>query len=488
MDIYFSDYFGVAEDQLEAYGAFNISLITDLPLFIDPFLLFNNEKSEYQTLHDEIIRYLRFLRAKSEVGGISKGLIKAWYCFSEVKQNWLGFCEDGNTGRGLGKGFANALDLNLVHVFQNFGNEQITIGSHLEKLCLIRAGVGRDMISDFTTNLIKDFLLTYTSNFATEYIGLNLLKTVSVERSYFSYQFERWVNKKYILPFYNDDFVILTPKDILTKDDTWISHSDMMDRFHDIPNAVENDQLRAEINNYFYARVPSDKEPTKDEWAHAMTSTLSRYPELIDYYIKMKEENGDEAIATSSSKVSESDLLYIKQFGGLADLLQQQTGFYQIPGQTKDETLEKIIFFKDVIENKGGHKIFYGSDGKPIRRERDVHILFRLVWHGTSSDVSREVDDGRGPADFKVSRGASDKTLVEFKLASNTQLKRNLQKQVDIYKKASDAETGYKVIIFFNDQEYSKVHGILKELGMNDDPNIVLIDADSSNKPSASKA
>jgi hypothetical protein len=488
MDIYFSDYFGVTEEQLEAYGAFNISLITDLPLFIDPFLLFNSEKPEYQGLHDEIIRYLQFLRAKSEKGGISKGLIKAWYCFSEVKQNWLGFCEDGNTGRGLGKGFANALDLNLVHVFQNFGNEQITIGSHLEKLCLIRAGVGRDMISDFTTNLIKDFLLTYTSNFATEHIRAELLKSVSVERSYFSYQYERWMNKKYTLPFYNGDFVILTPKDILTKDDTWISHSDMIDRFHDIPNAVENEQLRAEINNYFYSRVPVDKEPTKEDWGYAITSTLSKYPELIDYYIRMKEDNGDEAISSSSTKVSESDLLYIKQFGGLADLLQQQTGFYQVTGRTKNETLEKINFFKDVIENKGGHKIFYGSDGKPIRRERDVHILFRLVWHGTPSDVSREVDDGRGPADFKVSRGANDKTLVEFKLASNTQLKRNLLKQIDIYKKASDAETGYKVIICFNEQEFIKVHGILKELGMEADPHIILIDADSSNKPSASKA
>ncbi len=132
MKSYFSDYFGIPEEYLEEYGAFNISLITDLPLFIDPFLLFNAEKPEYQALHDDIIRYLRFLRAKSERGGISKGHIKAWYNFSEVKQNWLGFCETGNSGRGLGQGFANALNSNLVHIFQNFGNERITNGSHLE--------------------------------------------------------------------------------------------------------------------------------------------------------------------------------------------------------------------------------------------------------------------------------------------------------------------------------------------------------------------
>lgn len=142
MHIYFSDFFNVSEDVLEEYGAFNISLVTDLPLFIDPFLLFNSEKHEYQNLHDDIIRYLRFLRTKSEQGSISPALIRAWYCFSEVKQNWLGFCETQNSGRGLGNGFARALDANLVHVFQNFGNEKITKGSHLEKLCLIRSGVG----------------------------------------------------------------------------------------------------------------------------------------------------------------------------------------------------------------------------------------------------------------------------------------------------------------------------------------------------------
>jgi hypothetical protein len=102
--------------------------------------------------------------------------------------------------------------------------------------------------------------------------------------------------------------------------------------------------------------------------------------------------------------------------------------------------------------------------------------------------VSREVNDGRGPADFKVSRGAADKTLVEFKLASNTQLKRNLQKQVAIYQNASDAETGYKVIIYFTEDELVKTKRILRELELDQDPNIYLVDARNDNKPSGSKA
>ncbi|EKD26178.1 MAG: hypothetical protein ACD_79C01321G0001, partial [uncultured bacterium] len=439
-------------------------------------------------LKDAVNLTLTFLRAKSEQGGISYGLIRAWYCFGEVKQNWFGFCEGYNKGKGLGKDFARALDKNLVHVFRTFGDEKITKSNHLEKLCLIRSGVGRDMISDFTTNLIKDFLLTYTANFAEKFISSELLRCISVSRAIFDYKIERWMPKTYKLPFYLNDYVILTPKDILTKDDTWISHNDMFQKFQDIPDAVSNEQLRAEINRYFYNMIPKDKTPTKEERERAISSTFEKYPQLIDYYIKMKEDTGIEAFERSSSKVLKSNTLYIKQFGKLAQLLEENTSFYKIPDNTKNETKEKIVFFKDVIENKGGHKIFYDSDGLPIKREKDVHILFRLVWHGSPSVVSTEVNDGRGPVDFKISRKSNDITLVEFKLASNSQLKRNLEKQLEIYKTSSDANWGFKVIIYFSEDELIKTKKILKELEMDSDLYIFLVDARSDNKPSGSKA
>ena len=50
---------------MDQYGALDISLINDLPVFVDPFLLFNSKKPEYQNLHNDIIKYLRFLRDKS---------------------------------------------------------------------------------------------------------------------------------------------------------------------------------------------------------------------------------------------------------------------------------------------------------------------------------------------------------------------------------------------------------------------------------------
>jgi hypothetical protein len=65
MSTYFSDRFGVDPTALKNYGAFNVSIVTDLPLFIDPFLLFNSKKAKYKELHESIVEYLIFLRDKA---------------------------------------------------------------------------------------------------------------------------------------------------------------------------------------------------------------------------------------------------------------------------------------------------------------------------------------------------------------------------------------------------------------------------------------
>ena len=44
------------------------------------------------------------------------------------------------------------------------------------------------------------------------------------------------------------------------------------------------------------------------------------------------------------------------------------------------------------------------------------------MWYNTAFDVNREVENGRGIVDYTISKGAMDKTLIEFKLASNSKL------------------------------------------------------------------
>jgi hypothetical protein len=485
MNVSFSDFFRVPAKTVEQYGAFDVSLLADLPLFVDPFLLFNSRKPAYQKLHDGIIDYLKFLREKSSDQGLDPHLLQAWYRFPEIHQNWLGFSRSGNRGRGLGLMFATALHGNLGALFRNFGQEKITKGSHLEKLCLIRDGVGRDNISDFTNNLIHGFLLEYTQAFAVKHIHPGMLKTFSVAKVRFNYDTETWEHGSFTLPAFEGDYVLLTPRDILTRDETWINKPDLIHDFQNIPEAIPNEQLRAQVNNYFRKMLP--KKPDKDDERRAATRTLLQFPELIDYFIKYKEDHGSDAESISSQKVKFSQQLYMEQFKRLVELLGSETDFYKSPGITYNEAMQRVVFFKDVIENKGGHKIFY-INGQPVEREEDLHILYRMTWYASVSDPTREANDGRGPVDFKISHGSKDKTLVEFKLAKNSHLERNLEKQAEIYEKASDANTSIKVIVYFSAAEKSRVDSILKKLKMSGHPNIVLVDARRDNKPSGSKA
>ena len=75
-----------------------------------------------------------------------------------------------------------------------------------------------------------------------------------------------------------------------------------------------------------------------------------------------------------------------------------------------------------------------------------------------------------------------------MKLASNTKLEANLAKQLEIYQLSADAEKGIKAILYFDYSQLRRVQKILKKLGLTGNKDIVLIDACSDNKPSASKA
>ena len=471
--IYFTDFFEVSADVLDNYGAFNVSLVNDLPLFVDPFLLFDSEKHEYKALHFEIIRYVKFLRDVAIDDSINKGLLESWFRFPEVSQNWLGFSKTGNKGSGLGRDFAQKLHRNLHNVFKDFGCESISRGSHLEKLCLMADGVGRDHLSDFSTNLIKGYLLDYTQTFARQHISPTRRREFAIEKVHFDYVARRWKGGRYELPVLGGDFVLLTPKDILTKDEAWINRPDLLDNFQKVYQAMPNEQLRAQVNEYFLRSLSEDA--GTEEIRKAAANAIEKFPEVLDQYVRLKEDTGADAHMVSDLKVRETQEQFVDQIRALVDGTLAGTEFYEL-GDSFDESLRRLNFLKGVIESGDGYRIFY-HNGKPIQREADLQIMYRLTWYATTYDVNREVNNGRGPVDFKISKGHGDKTLIEFKLASNSKLKQNLKHQVGAYEAANNTSKSIKAILYFSETEYLRVQKVLTELGLTGRKDVVLIDA-----------
>jgi hypothetical protein len=480
----FSDYFGISKSALDEYGALNICLEADLPLFIDPFLLFASEKEEYQTLHNIIVAHLISLKQLAASGNTSDLHL---FQFPEVPQNWLGVSRWGNKGRGLGPQFASNLIAAFNGFYSNFGEESITDSAHIEKLTLVGKGIGKDFISDFTTNLIQEFLLEYTQTFARIYLQPHQRKEFSVRCS-FSETLQVWLPKTFELPFFfqddrEDDYVILTPVDILTKDDAFICHSDFTSSFRRITSALENSSLREAINAYFTRHLPTN--PKKADYENAINTTVLRFPELLDYYIRSKEDKRDQASPISLDRVEKLKRELLDTLQLLSEALSHNGDFYQIIPNSYDEALKRAHFLKETIENNDIYRIFY-KDGKPIASEETIQRIFRLTWFGSPFDVNSEVNNGRGPADYKVSYGQRNSTIVEFKLGNSTSLKANLLNQTQIYKKASRSIRDIKVILCYTQSEIRSVNRILASINQENAENIVVIDA--TPKISASKA
>lgn len=480
--IYFSDFFEVTPETVSEYGAFNISLINDLPLFIDPFLLFNSDNVKYQELHAEMIGYVQFLKSHSE-HELPLGTVKDWFFFPEIKENWLGYSKNGNSGRGLGLQFANSLKRNLTTIFKDFGDEAST-GTHLEKLTLVKNGVGKDQISDFTCNLICGYLAEYTENFSKLYIPKHKLDKFTVKKYRFNRDTETWVSKQFLLPRYGKQFVLLTPIDILTKDEGWINHRGLVEDYAQIIASVDNDQLRAQMNRYLLKVVPFDA--SRDERNKGIEKLIEKYPALLDHYIKLKEKDGRGAREFSAEKIQQANAMFLTQLQKLVERL-DSTKFYDTDPDSFVAGLARINFLKQVIENEDGYRLFMVG-GKPIKREADLQIMFKLTWFASAFDSNAETNNGRGPADFVISYGSEDKTVIELKLAGNKKLEDNLLKQAEIYSDASRAtHPPIKAILYFSEAERSKVNRLLIKHGLSGKKEIVLINA-TPDKPSASKA
>lgn len=484
LKILFSDYFNVPSSTLEAYGALDISLSSDLPLFIDPFLLFASEKSEYQELHDKIIQHLIKLKHIALDKTIRTDL--KLFQFPEIKQNWLGLSKYGNEGKGLGPKFASNIIDAFSGFYSNFGDETISSTSHIEKLTLVGKGIGKDFISDFTTNLIYEYLLEYTQVFALKHLQPSQTKTFSV-RCRFDERFNAWMPRDFTLPYFyleDGDFLLLTPTDILTKDEAFICNKDLHSSFRQIANSMENSALRDAINNYFRERLPWN--PKKKDIDFAISATINKYPEILDYYIRKKEGERDKAQAISEEKRAEITKDFVPAVQAFCEKIQNnESDFFRIKPNSYSEALKRVNYLKDVIENNDGYRIFY--NGGTTASEETIQRIFRLTWFLSPFDVNSEVNNGRGPADYKVSYGGSDSTIVEFKLGKSSSLEKNLRHQTEIYKKASKSINDIKVILCYTISEITKVKKIIKTITSSDEipENIVIIDA--TPKQSASK-
>ena len=497
----FSEYFGVSTEDLQKYGAIDISLVADIPMFIDPILIFNSNKKEYKKLHEDIIRYMHFLAKKAE-NKLDDKEIRTWFTFREVCNNWLGFSMCGNKGQALDVGFGKTLYENISFVLNN---NNISAGLHSEKIMLLYPGSGKDKISDMTVNLIKGYLCKYTEKFAKKYIKKNAKKII-VEKDGFNYDTETFTSNEYYLPYIinekgKEEYVLLTPKDMLRADEPSINRSDFLKNMDLVRESIDNDSLRIQLNDYlqkaiqdYHAKCKSlNRKPKGNEENKIKKESFENFSnshkEIYDYYIKLKENSKNEIQSKTDAEVSVQLKKFNENVKYLIGIINKNKNLFNSSDNSYEEAKKRIQFFKHRIEDNDCYKLFYDNDEQIITTENDLQRMFKFVWYKSIFKDDAETNNGRGPADFVISMGSSDVTIIEFKLAKNSNLD-HVFEQVKIYKKANSTKNYIVVIFYFNDSEYRKALNSLKKTNTEKDlnENVFLIDCrlkESASKPTA---
>lgn len=289
-----------------------------------------------------------------------------------------------------------------------------------------------------------------------------------------------WLDARFMLPTLEmggkKEFVLLVPKELLTKEDTWISRNDFLGNDTAIFNAIPNAELRTKINKFFYDNLQTklnkkkqlEKDYSKKSRVNALSKTAWEYPEVLDYYIKFKEQKKDDALRLHVADPESVNFFFD------ASAIQKEFASQTFKKLSSfDDCLARIDFFKKTLESNSRDLYL---KGKPLQ-ENQLRLMFKNTTYGSLFDYNSEVNNGRGPIDFIISFGSKDKTGLELKRARNSKLKKNLLNQGKIYQEDSNLKYVIKVIFYFSNEELEKVNRVLKEINKAvDNREIFLVD------------
>ena len=460
MAISFCDEYGIDKELFKSIGALDIILDLDTKYFIDPVLLRNNQVPEFTEASHKVEKYFSDILALIRVSREEKDMY--WkkadelLSFKEIKGTCLGYSNSGTSGNAIGRNLRCGVLRIIKDLLLNGEVEPII----LELLGVFQEKIGCDRISDLVTFILRDDIIQYTKR---------VLKELKCEN----------VSEKGLLRNpYNQEYVLLLPKEIL-------SPLPVANRFDEIEFCCfENERVRREINAYF--DLGERKKIKKEEVQTLIINDLSFREQLLDVYRNLTPEkyNFDidpvgEIVWYEESKRASKEYPLI------------------LMNPRNEEELESLIMkicyhFKTLIENNGLWRLLYDDNCTP-KHESAAQLLFFGIADSYCTangvEISREVNNGRGPVDFKLSKSTLNKVLVEVKLTSNPQLKHGISKQLPIYMKQENTKKAiYLIIDNGHYDKYRAFQDYYNKLFKNTKEKIPYLYIDGNVQVSASKA
>lgn len=457
-----SDYLSL-DTELDEHGVFDPVLNSDSFFFINLQRLKQTKVPEfadsYQKIRDyfkKIIKLLDHAKSKDPVDICYKQALRS-FNFSEVNNLCLGYAAGTK-----GAGFGSKLAAQIISTAFDIVKEGIVDPEIFELLPLFQDNVGADRLSDMIATLILEDIKLYTQR-------INRELSISQE----NYSTHSFVDGYLINP-YKQDVLYLIPVDILHK-------LPIAECWEDVEHVIyENSAIRDEIN----LEVADEwKTYSSKERKEYICDTVFKDPEACNRVLaKYRQEslegfNPQENIDYRLSKLEQS--------------IKRLNYDWLLPDKhpsSRSLSMSILEFFRNWVENQRGWKVIH--EIHPRQREKCIQYILLLVAtlfvKVNNLDISCEPDEGRGPVDFKISRG-QDKTLIEVKLSSNPQYSHGFTSQLVEYGKAEQTDSLlYIYIDLGNPGRTSKLQALYEERIDEGIPTPELVIIDATGKESAS--
>ena len=218
-----TDYYGIHKSQSDLDFAIQF-FDEDIPLYVDPFLLWKSPSQQDNALHTTItnsFNYLNYLIKKKREDEAISLLVD----ISECHEVGLGVSKT-RRGTKISKKQAN----DILNLFQDIPEYSQFGFTHFEIIQLYISGISKDRISDMTCNYLKSFLIDYTIDQCT-------LHKIPMEGvildSIYNYKTNKLdMNQKVYLPLNpkSKEPLIFTPKRWL-RFNTWINYEDYFKQY-----------------------------------------------------------------------------------------------------------------------------------------------------------------------------------------------------------------------------------------------------------------
>ncbi len=463
-----SDHLKIGPSKFAATGAFDPILDVDSLLFLDPLLLrktkvpeFKQSYAKLETRFKEIGKLLRHSKTPDDPFWREA---ERRFKFPEVEGLCIGYSSKGTGGAGMGGGLRGTV-LETGKAIIDGGNRDPEI---FELMGLFERGVGRDRISDMVARVIISDIAAYTTR-VFDRLGVKTKHLV----------FEKTKIQSIVNPF-NQKPLLLVPRSLLR--DLPIAHS-----WDDISfAAAANQETRAHINKVIGTQW-QQQTVKKDDLRQLVLAHPELMADLIKLYRSMKpveydfdrDPTGEVAWYRASRDAIHSLplALMLPANPSALDIL----GVVQAIGEN----------FKQLIENNGLNSLLF--DGvKPKHESASQKLFFGIAdayCAANNLDLSRESNAGRGPVDFKASKGYKNRVVVETKLSVNKRLMHGFTTQVAEYQKAEKSSLAVYIMIDVGGsrKQLRELHAYIKSQKAKKERIPEVIFVDGRKKPSASK-